>query len=136
MQIASTRQTYRPNTGRALLKPTTTQMSQPSSPNVLQDGWVGASVSVAGGMVTLAGAFTQQPILAAGGTLVTAVGMGLTAHRTSKQGMDTAALVSLGAGSALTLLGAAVLASPAQPTGPNGPLPTFLKQIGVKALPF
>lgn len=131
MQITSTN---RPNPARPQAK-----AAQPPSPQVSssepQDGWVGATLSVVGGMATLAGAVTNQPLLTAGGALTTAVGTGLTAQRVQKSGMDSAAWVSFGVGGGLTALGALTMMQPqAQSAGPTGPLPTFLRQIGVQTL--
>lgn len=105
--------------------------------NEPQDGWVGTTLSVAGGVATLAGALTGQPLLTAGGAFATAVGTAMTASRVQDSGMDTAAWVSFGVGGGLTALGALSAMSPApQAVGPQGPLPTFLRQIGVQALPM
>jgi hypothetical protein len=61
----------------------------------------------------------------------------MTASRVQDSGMDTAAWVSFGVGGGLTALGALTMMSPApQPAGPQGPLPQFLRQIGVQALPL
>ena len=51
--------------------------------------------------------------------------------------MDTAAWVSFGVGGGLTALGAlTAMQTPAPSAGPTGPLPTFLRQLGVQALPL
>lgn len=135
MQISSTRKTYSPQTS-----PKTTEAPKAPSegPQDPQDGWVGTALSVAGGVATVAGALTSQPLLTAGGALATAVGTGLTAHRIQKEGaMDTAAWVSFGVGGGLTALGAlTAMQTPAPSAGPTGPLPTFLRQLGVQALPL
>jgi hypothetical protein len=134
MQIAST---HKPQVTRAtasVSQPATQPATPPTEP---QDGWVGATLSVAGGVATLAGAMTGQPLLAAGGAFSTAVGTAMTASRVQDSGMDTAAWVSFGVGGGLMALGALTMMSPApQPAGPQGPLPTFLREIGVQALPF
>ena len=89
MQISSTRKTYSPTTSTKAVEAPKPDVSSSGDP---QDGWVGTALSVAGGVATLAGALTYQPVLTAGGALATAVGTGLTAHRVQKQGgMDTAA---------------------------------------------
>lgn len=134
MQISSTRKTYSPTTSTKAVELPKPDVSSSGDP---QDGWVGTALSVAGGVATLAGALTYQPVLTAGGALATAVGTGLTAHRVQKQGgMDTAAWVSFGVGGGLTALGALTAVQPPAQSVPNGPLPTFLRQIGVQALPL
>ena len=135
MQIASTHRTQvsRP---QASVTPQTAEptTNYPSDP---QDGWVGTTLSVAGGVATLAGALTGQPLLTAGGAFTTAVGTAMTASRVQDSGMDTAAWVSFGVGGGLMALGGLTAMSPApQSTGPQGPLPTFLREIGVQALPL
>ena len=100
-----------------------------------KDGWISTGVSLAGGMVALGGAFSNQPLIAAGGALMTAAATALTAQRVQAQGaMDSAAWLSFAGGGALTVASALCLAQASPSVGPTGPLPTLLRQLGIQTL--
>ena len=104
-----------------------------------EPGTIEAGISVAGGLISLAGAVTNQPIVAGAGAAVSLVGVGLSAKQVYDAGgeMNKAAYVSIAAATALPLASALILTAPsAAAAGPQGPLPQFLREIGVKALPM
>lgn len=99
------------------------------------DGWVGAAVSVGGGLLAVAGGLKGDPLMVGLGAATVAVGTSMTAHRVKDlQGMDQAALVSFVAGGTLTAAGLWMLMNPPAPQGPSGPLPQFLERLGVRGL--
>ena len=66
-----------------------------SDSSLLEDGWVGTSLSLAGGAAALFGAVTDNPALAIGGMLTSSAGMTVTAYRTQMNGaLDQAAKLS------------------------------------------
>lgn len=97
-----------------------------------KEDWLGTSLSLAGGAAAVVGSLTNQPLLTAGGSLVSAAGMGITASKVQSQGsMDTAAWVSLAGGATLVGLAALTTLTPAPPTPPQGPLPTLLRKLNI-----
>ena len=102
-------------------------------------GTIGAGLSVSGGLVLVAGALVDSPLVTMAGGVASLAGVGLSYQsvRNNHGRMDLPAWVSVAAATALPLAGAAILASPgAPPVGPQGPLPQLLRQLGVKALPM
>lgn len=96
-------------------------------------GWVSAGFSCAGGLVSMAGALSNQPMLKAAGILTTAVATGFTAWRVQANGaMDSAALVSMAGGGALCAAGLLMGASTANPN--QGPASLLIKQLGLRGL--
>ena len=135
MQITSTQKARPP------IKPQTPAESKPASsdPQQIQDsfepGWAEAGISVAAGVASAVGAFSDQPLLAIGGLAVTTVTSSLAAYRTQANGsMDTAAKVTfaatgLAAGSQLL-----AMAMPEPVPQPNGPLPQLMQRLGISHL--
>ncbi len=131
MQIASSRRTplsVAPN----LASPT------PEKPSAFPEdrfepGWVSAGLSVAGGLISVAGGMTNKPLMVAGGMFLTAASTGATALRVQRNGaMDKAALVSMAGGGGLLAASALLLALPQPTAAPQGPLPELLQKVGVQ----
>lgn len=92
-------------------------------------------MSVAAGVASAVGAFTDQPVLAVGGLAVNAVTSSMAAYRTHTSGsMDTAAKLTFaatGLAAGAQLLAAAMPESAPQP---NGPLPQLLRRLNIPSV--
>lgn len=120
-----------------------TQRRLPSSPAPVRESstldntepkedWLGTSLSLVGGAAAVVGSLTNQPLVTAGGSLVSSLGMGITASKAQARGsMDTAAWVSLVGGG--TLVAAAALTTMAPQPAPvqQGPLPTLMRRLNI-----
>ncbi len=96
------------------------------------EGWLSAGFSCAGGLVAIAGAISNQPMLKAAGILTTAVATGFTSWRVQAYGaMDSAAAVSIVGGSALCTAGLLLGAS----VSPNqGAASLLIQRLGLRGL--
>ena len=101
------------------------------------EGFVSAGLSVVAGAAALYGASTGNAPLVAGATLVTAATSGMAAMRVQDTGVvDTAAVVAFsgvglaGIAAGISLFGPEVVTS----KPPTGPLPTFLRKLGIRHL--
>lgn len=89
---------------------------------------VATSLSLVGGAVSLAGGFTQNPLLVAAGAGVFALGSGIEAHRvSSSQALDGQFLLNVGVGGSMVMggLGLMFLGSP---SATISPMQQFLNQ--------
>lgn len=94
-----------------------------------------AGISLAGGATALVGGIAGEPLVVAGGALMTAVGTGMTSYRVMTEGqMDTAAWVSMVGGGTMVAIGAGALNLPTTPSAPNGPLPQLIEKYGFHGL--
>ncbi len=132
-------QNYRPSTGSPVHRTSAPRLQQPEPPPEREenfgDGWVGAAISLGGGALALAGGLKGEPLMVAGGALLTAVGTGMTAHRIKNfAGMDAAAKTAFVGGGVLTAAGALLLFHQPPPQAPDGPLPQLIERLGLRGL--
>ena len=106
-----------------------------SDSSLLEDGWVGTSLSLAGGAAALFGAVTDNPALAIGGMLTSSAGMTVTAYRTQMNGaLDQAAKLSFVGGLGATAASASLLSLPAATPKPTGMVPQLIERLGLHGL--
>lgn len=100
-----------------------------------EGGWFGASLSVAGGALSIIGGLTDNPVATIGGFATSIAGMGVTAYRHQVNGsLDTAGKVSLVAGAGMSLAGAMILTAPSAAPQPNGPIHQLIDRLGLHGL--
>ena len=136
-----------PSGAKAFAAPKTTQTQLPKKSNevaytptesdssLFEDGWVGTSLSLAGGAAALFGAVTDNPAVAIGGMVASSAGMAVTAYRTQMNGaVDQAAKLSFVGGLGATAASALLLSLPAATPKPTGMVPQLIERLGLHGL--